>query len=149
MARKSGGRKGVGKGGGAVLDEPRRARGGEEPRQLRRGGHREVEQSAAYSIDSHPSVEAFVKNAGLGFAIPYHHNGQPHDDVPDFIVRLAAEPPRHLILETKGYDELEEVKRHAAERWVAALNAEGSFGLWSYAMAKKPADVRTILDRAS
>ncbi len=107
------------------------------------------EQSAAYSIDSHPAVEAFVKNAGLAFAIPYHHNGQPHDYVPDFIVRLATDPPHHLILETKGYDELAEVKRQAAERWVAAVNAEASFGRWSYAVAKAPADVRAILDRTS
>ena len=34
------------------------------------------EQSAAYYIDKHPAVAAFVKNAGLGFAIPYFHNGQ-------------------------------------------------------------------------
>ena len=107
------------------------------------------EQSAAYTIDSHPSVAAFVKNAGLGFAIPYHHNGQPHDYVPDFIVRLRSDPPRHLIVETKGHDELEEVKRQAAERWVAALNVEGSFGRWSYAIAKRPADVRTILDESA
>jgi hypothetical protein len=33
------------------------------------------EQSAAYFIDTHPSVESFVKNAGLGLAIPYQHNG--------------------------------------------------------------------------
>ena len=52
-----------------------------------------------------------MKNAGLGFAIPYLHNGQPHDYVPDFIIRLKTEPPRYLILETKGYDPLEEVKR--------------------------------------
>jgi hypothetical protein len=54
----------------------------------------------------------------------------------------------HLILETKGYDELAEVKRQVAERFVAASNAEGSFGHWAYAVARKPADVRTILDRA-
>ena len=29
------------------------------------------EQSAAYAIDSHAAVGAFVKNSGLGFAIPY------------------------------------------------------------------------------
>ena len=28
------------------------------------------EQAAAYVIDTHPAVQAFVKNAGLGFAIP-------------------------------------------------------------------------------
>ncbi|UPT75601.1 MAG: DEAD/DEAH box helicase family protein [Elusimicrobiota bacterium] len=48
------------------------------------------EQTAAYFIDKHPLTEAFVKNAGLGFAIPYFHNGQPHDYLPDFIIRLKG-----------------------------------------------------------
>ena len=60
------------------------------------------EQSAAYYIDTHPATDAFVKNAGLGFTIPYLHNGQTHDYMPDFIVRLKTDPPCHLILETKG-----------------------------------------------
>ena len=81
------------------------------------------EQAAAYYIDSHAAVDAFVKNSGLGFAIPYLHNGQMHDYMPDFIIRLKTEPPVHLILETKGYDPLEEVKKAAAERWVDAVNA--------------------------
>jgi hypothetical protein len=34
----------------------------------------------------------------------------------------------HVILETKGFDPLEEVKRAAAERWVAAVNADGNCG---------------------
>ena len=50
------------------------------------------EQSAAYYIDKHPATAAFVKNAGLGFAIPYLHNGQMHDYMPDFIIRLKTEP---------------------------------------------------------
>ena len=107
------------------------------------------EQSAAYFLDKNESVEAFVKNAGLGFAIPYLHNGQMHDYVPDFIVRLNADPPRHLILETKGYDPLEEVKRVAAERWVNAVNADGTFGQWLYAVSKKLSDVPKILKSVS
>ncbi len=99
------------------------------------------EQSAAYVIDTHECVDAFVKNAGLGFAIPYLHNGEPHDYVPDFIIRLKTEPPRFLILETKGYDPLEEVKKHAAERWVKAVNADGSYGDWAYKLVKKVSDV--------
>ena len=99
------------------------------------------EQTAAYRIDRHPQTAAFVKNAGLGFAIPYFHNGQPHDYVPDFIIRLKADESHHLILETKGYDELEEVKQAAAERWVAAVNADGSYGRWSYTIARRPEDV--------
>lgn len=104
------------------------------------------EQSAAYILDTHPVVEAFVKNAGLGFGIPYLHNGQSHDYVPDFIVRLTGEPMTHLIFETKGFDPLAEVKFAAAERWVAAVNADGSYGRWRYAMVRSVADVRVVLN---
>jgi len=107
------------------------------------------EQSAAYFIDTHSAVGAFVKNAGLGFAIPYLYNGQMHDYMPDFIVRLKMNPPVHLILETKGFDEREEVKRAAAERWVAAVNADGTFGTWKYALAKKPVDVPQLINAAA
>ena len=101
------------------------------------------EQQAAYILDTHETVEAFVKNAGLGFAIPYVHNGQPHDYIPDFIVRLQG--GGHLVLETKGFDDLAEVKAAAAERWVAAVNADGQFGQWRYAMARKVHEVRRVL----
>jgi type III restriction enzyme len=106
------------------------------------------EQAAAYYIDTHPMVDAFVKNASLGFAIPYLHNGQMHDYLPDFIVRLKGPTPLHLIVETKGFDPLADVKFAAAERWVAAVNAEGSYGQWAFAVAKKPTEVGTILSRA-
>ncbi len=66
------------------------------------------EQSAAYHLDTHPRVAAFVKNQGLGFAIPYLHNGQQHNYVPDFIVKL--DNGVRLVLETKGHDPLEHVK---------------------------------------
>jgi type III restriction enzyme len=68
--------------------------------------------------------------------------------MPDFLIRLSTEPPRHLILETKGFDPLEEVKRAAAERWVAAVNADGTYGHWQYAVAKKVADIGDILGKA-
>ena len=106
------------------------------------------EQSAAYVLDTHPGVEAFVKNAGLGFAIPYLHNGQVHDYVPDFIVRLRAEPALHVILETKGFDPLEDVKVAAAKRWVAAVNAGGMYGRWRSLLAKRVADITGLLASA-
>ena len=59
-------------------------------------------------------------------------------DMPDFIVRLKTTPAVHLIVETKGFDPLEDVKRAAAERWVAAVNADGTCGKWAFALAKKP-----------
>ncbi len=107
------------------------------------------EQSAAYRIDKHPAVEAFVKNAGLGFAIAYLHNGQMHDYMPDFLIRLRGTPPQHVILETKGFDPLEEVKRAAAERWVAAVNADGTYGRWQYAVAKRVPEIDQIIRRVA
>jgi type III restriction enzyme len=68
--------------------------------------------------------------------------------VPDFLIRLQTDPPRHLILETKGYDPLEEVKRAAAERWVAAVNADGTQGQWRYALAKQVAVLPALLPAA-
>jgi type III restriction enzyme len=105
------------------------------------------EQQAAYILDTHPRVVSFAKNAGLGFAIPYVYNGQSHDYVPDFLVRLAGEPPETLILETKGFDPLAEVKAAAADRWVAAVNADGAFGRWRYAMVRSMDRVREALER--
>ena len=97
------------------------------------------EQAAAYYIDRHQDVAAFVKNQGLGFAIPYLDNGQFHDYVPDFIIRLNS--GTHLILETKGYDERSAVKVAAAHRWIGAVNAEGSFGSWSYTLVHNPNEI--------
>ena len=106
------------------------------------------EQSAAYFIDTHPAVATFVKNAGLGFAIPYLHNGQMHDYIPDFIIRLKTEQLQYLILETKGYDLLKSVKRAAAERWVAAVNADGSYGHWQHTLVSSMPDVRAAITDA-
>jgi type III restriction enzyme len=90
-----------------------------------------------------------VKNQGLGFAMPYFHNGQSHDYIPDFIIRLDTDGGEsYLILETKGFDEIESIKRAAAERWIHAVNVDQRFGHWQYAVAKKPEEVRNCLDNA-
>jgi type III restriction enzyme len=95
------------------------------------------------------SGSRFREDEGAHGAIPYLDNGEPHDYLPDFIIRLKTEPPKHLILETKGYDPREEVKRAAAKRWVEAVNAEGSYGQWQYEVAKKIGDIAGILTRAA
>jgi type III restriction enzyme len=105
------------------------------------------EQSAAYFIDTHPRVAAFAKNAGMGLAIPYLHNGTPHDYLPDFVLRLKGESELNLVLETKGFDPLEGVKAQAARRWTDALNADGRFGRWAFAIVHKPEEIRPLLDR--
>jgi type III restriction enzyme len=62
---------------------------------------------------------------------------------------LKTEPARFLILETKGFDPREEVKRQAAHRWVTAVNAEGSYGQWQYALANKIGEINRILRDAA
>ena len=105
------------------------------------------EQSAAYRLDTHERVHSFVKNAALGFAIPYLHNGEHHEYLPDFIVRLAGDAERYLVLETKGYDPLEEVKSQAAQRWVRAVNADGGFGTWDYAIVSDMGKVGEAIEQ--
>ena len=107
------------------------------------------EQNAAYRLDTCDLVHSFVKNAGLGFAIPYLHNGDHHEYVPDFIVRLSGENERYLILETKGYDPLEEVKSQAAGRWVHAVNASGEFGAWHYGIIHDMSKVEAAIREAA
>ncbi len=105
------------------------------------------EQAAAARLDRSPLVRAFVKNEFLGFAIPYIHDGQDHEYYPDYLVRLREDPPLTLILEVKGRpDPLEQVKAQAAQRWVGAVNAEGSFGQWGYAIVRDPARTAETLE---
>ncbi|MDP2831958.1 MAG: DEAD/DEAH box helicase family protein [Pseudomonadota bacterium] len=108
------------------------------------------ERVAAYALDNHPAVRSFVKNSGLGFAIPYMHAGQSHDYVPDFIVNLDHDAAVNVIVETKGHDDRLAEKLAAAERWVKAVNEDGGYGKWSYLLlqdrAKIAEEIQIALD---
>lgn len=71
------------------------------------------------------------------------YNGQTHDYLPDFFVRLKSDSRAHLIPETKGFDPLAEVMK------AAAVHAEGRFGRWRYGMARKIEDIPGIITRAT
>jgi type III restriction enzyme len=106
------------------------------------------EGSAAFHLDAHRRVAAFVKNQGLGFAIPYLHAGGMHEYVPDFLVRLDNGVT--LILEVKGgRDEKADVKVQAAERWVAAVNADGRHGEWRYAICRDMNKLPSAIEEAA
>ena len=109
---------------------------------------KKFEQIAAYHLDKNTQVFAFVKNEGMGFGIPYLNNGEPHDYMPDFLVRLHEEKNCYLILETKGFDPLKEVKKSAAERWVAAVNADGANGRWCYRMVSEVEQINRAVSEA-
>lgn len=67
------------------------------------------EQSAAYGLDTHALVAAWVKNEHLGLHIPYRVGGKRHFYVSNFVVRLTTGP--YLLLEIKGQIGDAEVKQ--------------------------------------
>jgi len=67
------------------------------------------EQSVAYFLDTHPRVRSFVKNARLGFAIPYLLVN-PTIMFPTSSCVWRTEATRSSYW-TKGYDPLKETKR--------------------------------------
>ena len=62
-------------------------------------------------------------------------------------MRLVGQPPVHLVLETKGYDPLADVKIQAAKRWVDAVNADGRHGTWRYEMVREVTEIPKVLGR--
>lgn len=70
----------------------------------------------------HPRNERIKRQFPVCTAAGYTITG------PKFIVRIEGAPQRSLVLETKGHDPLKDVKWQAAERWVAAVNADGRVG---------------------
>ena len=91
----------------------------------------------AMALQKHPRVIAYVKNQGVGFVIPYKKGTQPHDYIPDFLVRLdiGADEPLNFIIEVKGQrDDDAAIKADTAKSfWVPAVNNDGRFGRWAYA----------------
>src|SRR5207253_4542723 len=106
------------------------------------------EASEAFELDRNPNVQAWVKNDHLGFEILYIWMGAIRKYIPDFIIRLAN--GSYLVLETKGQDDQQNrTKREFLDEWVRAINTDGRFGKWAWAVSKHPADVRPILEQAS
>ena len=103
------------------------------------------EQLAAKALDEIDQVEAYVKNAYLGFAIPYAKDGKDKAYFPDFLcrVRLADGTQVNLILEVTGMNQEKAEKRWTVEhRWLPAVNSAGGFGRWAFAEVAD--DIRTV-----
>ena len=86
--------------------------------------------------EAHPRVEAYVKNAGLGFEVPYRLAGEARRYLPDFIVRIRddAGAAIHLVVEIKGLRG-EDAKAKAETMralWIPGVNNLGRFGRWDF-----------------
>ena len=71
--------------------------------------------------------------------------GQQHIYYPDFILKFEGN--RHLILEVKGRKkDQDDAKWAAAKEWVNAVNADGNFGHWAFAVLDDPADLFKVIN---
>ena len=89
-------------------------------------------------MEGHDKVRAYVKNHGLGFEVPYLHQGQRRQYRPDFIVQVddghGPDDPLHLVVEIKGYrgEDAKDKKATMLTQWVPGVNALGTYGRWDF-----------------
>lgn len=112
------------------------------------------EHKMAETCEAMEEVEAYVKNQGLGFAIPYAHEGAERQYFPDYIVRWrqpGAGEPLNLIVEVSGERKKDKVARVTTARdlWVPAINNCGQFGRWAFAEITDPWDAGAAMRRAA
>jgi type III restriction enzyme len=85
------------------------------------------EQRAAKVFEALPEVESYVKNAFLGFEIPYtDKEGKDRKYLPDFLLRVRTPQGNtfNLIVEVTGFAKDKELKRYFVQnRWLPAVNA--------------------------
>lgn len=104
------------------------------------------EATEAFELDRNSNVEAWVKNDRLGFEVLYVFEGLIRKYRSDFIIRLVT--GEYLVLETKGQDsQKDRTKRKFLDEWVKAVNQDGRFGKWRWAVSKNPADVASIIEK--
>ena len=105
------------------------------------------EASEMFELDRNPLVKAWVKNDHLGFEVMYIFDGQVKKYRPDFLIRLSN--GEMLILEVKGMDtHQDKTKRRFLDEWVKAVNAQGGFGKWQWAVSRHPKDVVDLVEKA-
>jgi type III restriction enzyme len=102
------------------------------------------EASEAFELHRNANVTAWTKNDHLGFEIAYVYQGIVKKYRPDFLVRLTS--GTMLVLEVKGQASPESKTKHGfLAEWVSAVNAQGGFGRWAWAVSHNPKDVAGIL----
>ena len=87
-------------------------------------------------VEAHPQVRAYVKNEGMGFAVPYRMGGVQRRYFPDFIVRVddGNSEPMNLVVEIKGERKDDAMIKAETIRtsWVPGVNNIRDFGRWDF-----------------
>jgi type III restriction enzyme len=106
------------------------------------------EQISAKTLEELPQVICYVKNAFLGFQIPYTSQGKDRQYFPDFIARCKTKDGLtiNLIIEITGMArEKEDKKWFVTQRWLPAVNAVKEYfeyDAWHYIEVAN--DIRSI-----
>lgn len=107
------------------------------------------EQIAAKTLEEIATVESYVKNAFLGFAIPcVGADGKDRQYFPDFIARCRTRDKHtvNLIIEITGMnDDKASKKWYVMNRWLPAVNAvREKYGFDEWAFIEIANDIRDI-----
>jgi type III restriction enzyme len=94
-------------------------------------------------------VVCYVKNHNLGFFMPYTFDGEEHNYIPDFIIRIndGKPDPLNLIVEVTGEKKKEKAAKVDTARtlWVPAVNNHGGFGRWAFLEIADPWDSKNLI----
>jgi len=108
------------------------------------------EQKMAQVLEGMDEALSYVKNHNLQFFIPYTYEGEAHNYIPDFIVRLRAPDgaqPLNLIIEVSGEPKPEKAAKVETARslWVPAVNNDGRYGRWGFIEISDPWDAKNTI----
>lgn len=106
------------------------------------------EASEAFELERNSEIVSWVKNDHLGFVIRYVFRGVIHKFYPDFLIRLLN--GKMLVLEVKGRDDQQnKTKRQYLSEWIEAVNSDGRFGEWAWAVSFRTSDIQDIIAKHS
>jgi len=89
--------------------------------------------------ESHPRVQAYIKNHNVGLEVPYRYGSDTRRYIPDFVVLVddghGDDNPLRLIVEIKGYrrEDAKDKKSTMDTYWVPGVNNNGQYGRWAFA----------------
>lgn len=106
------------------------------------------EQICAKTLEELPQVKSYVKNAFLGFAIPYVGAGKDRLYFPDFVSRCLTQNGKliNLIIEVTGMNKDKQDKKWYVEnRWLPAVNeVRGKYQMDEWHFIEIANDIRSI-----
>jgi type III restriction enzyme len=103
------------------------------------------EAAFAERLEQLPRVRGYVKNAGLGFEVPYTFMGEEHIYRPDFIVAVddGHPDPLNVVAEIKGFRGPDALAKRETlmSLWRPAVNNDGRWGRWQAVEITEPSDM--------